>query len=280
MGLWRDDGDGEFEPGTPGDAFVTSCVTGAGGAAAGQCVFANLAAGGYWVQEISGSDPAFNVITTWAPGSFIIDNPPLPYAAYRYGDPAADRSPEFQWLPARRRRQRQQWRQQQQVTDWFANSRVNPPLPDLQCSDLLRVVLVLDRSGSINDNGPANYEAAALAFVNDLVGTNTEIGIVSFAAGASAASPLGSAYQSVQASNGTLDTVIAVHLRQPGRRHELGWRPATCGNIVRPEPAPRRLHHGRQPDRQQSGGRRHEHRRGQLGRLHGGRDVGQPAEGR
>ena len=55
--------------------------------------------------------------------------------------------------------------------------------------DLLRVVLVLDRSGSINDNGPANYEAAALAFVNDLVGTNTEIGIVSFAAGASAASP-------------------------------------------------------------------------------------------
>ena len=70
-------------------------------------------------------------------------------------------------------------------------------------------MLVLDRSGSINDNGPANYEAAALAFVNDLVGTNTQIGIVSFAATASAASPLGSAYQSVQANNGTLDTVIA-----------------------------------------------------------------------
>ena len=204
MGLWRDDGDGEFDPGTTAqtDAFVTSCVTGA--SAAGQCVFGNLAPGGYWVQEISGSDPAFNVITTWAPGSFIIDNPPLPYAATRYGDPAADLSPNFNGYPivvdgnANNRN-----------TDWFANSRVNPPLPDLQCADLLRVVLVLDRSGSINDNGPANYEAAALAFVNDLVGTNTEIGIVSFAAGASAASPLGSAYQNVQASNGTLDTVIA-----------------------------------------------------------------------
>ena len=50
-------------------------------------------------------------------------------------------------------------------------------------------MLVLDRSGSINDNGSANYENAALAFVNDLVGTNTEIGIVSFAATASASRP-------------------------------------------------------------------------------------------
>ena len=83
-------------------------MTGAGGAAAGQCVFANLAAGGYWVQEISASDPAFNAITTWAPGSFIIDNPPLPYAAHRYGDPAADRSPDFNGYPLVRRRQRHQ----------------------------------------------------------------------------------------------------------------------------------------------------------------------------
>ena len=67
MGLWRDDGDGEFDPGTTAqtDAFVTSCVTGA--SAAGQCVFGNLAPGGYWVQEISGSDPAFNVITDVGP---------------------------------------------------------------------------------------------------------------------------------------------------------------------------------------------------------------------
>ncbi len=208
MGLWRDDGDGEFEPGT-GDVFVTSCVTGAGGAAAGQCVFVNLAAGGYWVQEISVSNPAFNTITTWAPGSFIIDNPPLPYAAHRYGDPAADRSPNFDGYPLVVDGNANNGLNSHKVTDWFANSRVNPPLPALQCADLLRVVLVLDRSGSINDNGSANYETAALAFVNDLVGTNTEIGIVSFAATASAASPLGSPYQNVQASNGTLDTVIA-----------------------------------------------------------------------
>ena len=209
MGLWKDDGDGEFEPGTPGDAFVTTCVTGAGGAAAGQCVFANLAAGGYWVQEISVSDPAFSALTTWAPGSFIIDNPPLPYAAHRYGDPAADRSPDFNGYPLFVDGNATNGLNSNKLTDWFATRRQNPPLPALQCSDLLRIVLVLDRSGSINDNGPANYEAAALAFVNDLVGTNTQIGIVSFAAGASSASPLGSAYQSVQANNGTLDTVIA-----------------------------------------------------------------------
>ena len=63
---------------------------------------------------------------------------------------------------------------------------------------------MLDRSGSINDNGPDAYENAAKAFVNDLVNTNTSIGIVSFANTAST----DSGYQNLTGGVGTLITTI------------------------------------------------------------------------
>jgi uncharacterized repeat protein (TIGR01451 family) len=176
MGLWRDDGDGEFEPGAGDGNAIQTCVTGA----AGTCAFTGLPNGGYWVQEISGTNPAFAVITTWAPGAYDEANPPLPYAAYRYGDPAADGGGENNGYPLFVNGNANS----NATTDWFANRRVNPSIGDIQCQQLMRIVLVLDRSGSIQENGPAGYQQAVESFLNDLVGTNTQVAIVSFAASA------------------------------------------------------------------------------------------------
>jgi hypothetical protein len=180
MGIWRDNGNGEFEPGVPppagdGDPIGT-CVT----AASGSCQFAGLASGGYWVQEISSSNVAFAPITTWAPGAYNIANPPLPYAAYRYGDPAADGHGESNGYPITVNGSASDV----ESTDFFANRRVNPSISDFECDALMRIVIILDRSGSIQENGPAGYEDAITSFVMDLAGTNTEMGIVSFAANA------------------------------------------------------------------------------------------------
>ena len=176
MGLWEDDGDGEFEPGDDDGDPIDDCVTNA----AGSCSFTLLAAGDYWVQELSTANTEFAAITTWAPGAYNVANPPLPYAAYRYGDPAADGFGENNGYPLRVNGSPSHV----VSTDSFANRRVNPSISDFQCDALMRIVIVLDRSGSIQENGPGGYEAAINSFVQDLSGTNTQMGIVSFAADA------------------------------------------------------------------------------------------------
>ena len=203
MGLWRDNGNNNFEPGGADGNAIQTCVTGTAGT--GLCNFTNLASGGYWVREVSApAGGVWNPILTWAPGSSSIANPPVPYAAHRFGDPAADSGGITDGFPLVVNGNPSD----SETTDFFANRRTNPPMANLACNDLMRIVLVLDRSGSISTNGPANYENAAVAFVNDLVGTNTEIGIVSFAATAQSSAPLGSGYQNVAGGPGTLLTTI------------------------------------------------------------------------
>ena len=184
MGLWRDvNGDGNFQPGGADGSAFTTCVT----VATGACDFANLAAGGYWVQEVSPPArsrrgmPSPTGVRAGARRRTIpcrtrptgMEIPPQPSApavqTTRDGYPiivngtTADRK----------------------STDDFANRRTNPSIGAVTCQALLRIVLVLDRSGSIQTNGVAAYKNAVTGFVNDLVGTNTEVGIVSFAASAS-----------------------------------------------------------------------------------------------
>ena len=183
MGLWRDvNGDGNFQPGGADLSAFTTCVT----LATGACDFANLAAGSYWVQEVSPPPGGtWNAIAEWGPGGSSTANNPVPYASYRNGDPAATLSSGgttyrdgypiiVNGTTADRK-----------STDDFANRRTNPSIGAVTCQALLRIVLVLDRSGSIQTNGVAAYKNAVTGFVNDLVGTNTEVGIVSFAASAS-----------------------------------------------------------------------------------------------
>ena len=118
-------------------------------------------------------------------------------------------------------------------TDTFANRRTNPSIGDVTCNALFRIVLVLDRSGSIQQNGVAAYKNAVTGFVNDLVGTNTDVGIVSFAA----SSALEAGYTSVLGRS-----IRGAHerhqqrLQQHGRRHQLGCRP-----VRRRWPVQRRL---------------------------------------
>ena len=64
----------------------------------------------------------------------------------------------------------------------FINVRDNPLFPD-SCG--LNILLVLDRSGSIGGS-ETSYANAAKAFVNSLNGTPSQIGIMSFSAGADA----------------------------------------------------------------------------------------------
>ena len=127
----------------------------------------------------------WNAIADWGPGGSSTANNPVPYASYRNGDPAATLSSGgttyrdgypiiVNGTTADRK-----------STDDFANRRTNPSIGAVTCQALLRIVLVLDRSGSIQTNGVAAYRNAVTGFVNDLVGTNTEVGIVSFAASAS-----------------------------------------------------------------------------------------------
>ena len=75
----------------------------------------------------------------------------------------------------------------------FIDVRDNPPFPAI-CG--INILLVLDRSGSIAGHED-DYRDAAKAFVSSLSGTSTQIGILSFSAGAapvnSYAGPLGSA---------------------------------------------------------------------------------------
>ena len=183
MGLWRDlNGDGNFQPGGGDGAAFTTCVTAANGA----CDFTGLAEGAYWVQEVS--PPAggtWNAIFDWGPGSSSAANNPVPYAAVRNGDPAATLSvpgPDYtNGFPIIVDGRASDTRS----TDDFANRRTNPSIGDVTCEALFRIVLVLDRSGSIQQNGAAAYKNAVTGFVNDLVGTNTEVGIVSFAASSS-----------------------------------------------------------------------------------------------
>jgi uncharacterized cupin superfamily protein len=182
MGIWRDNGDGNFQPGGADGASIATCVT----LADGTCNFTGLAEGGYWVQEVTPPAGAtWNAIHEWGPGSSSSANPAVPYAAYRNGDPDAELS-----------RPGEDFRNgypiivsgagsDRRTTDFFANRRTNPSIGDVTCQALFRIVLVLDRSGSIESNGPDAYENAVTGFVNDLVGTNTQIGIVSFAASAS-----------------------------------------------------------------------------------------------
>jgi uncharacterized repeat protein (TIGR01451 family) len=198
MGLWRDNGDGNFQP-TGADApQIATCTTGADGT----CAFSGLTAGPYWVMEVS--PPAggtWNAILNWAPGSSSAANPSVPYAAHRNGDPAADRTnpPASDGYPIVVNGT------DTKETDFFADRRTNPPIDDFTCQALMRIVLVLDRSGSIQSNGAANYNNAVQGFVNDLVGTNTDIGIVSFGPDATTDSP----YFNVQGgSAGTLLTTI------------------------------------------------------------------------
>ena len=181
MGLWLDDGDGEFRPGAGDGVAIRTCVTDA----SGTCEFSGLGSGGYWVQELSApSGNAWNAIMKWAPGAYDEANPPVPYAAYRYGDPAADLVISGPDITNGYPIFVNGTSGDQKVTDWFANRRTNPSIAEVQCSALLRIVLVLDRSGSIQQNGASGYREAIKSFVNDLVGTNTQIAIVSFSASA------------------------------------------------------------------------------------------------
>ena len=147
MGLWRDlNGDGNFQPGGADGAAFMTCVTAANGA----CDFTGLAEGAYWVQEVS--PPAggvWNAITEWGPGSSSAANPAVPYAAVRNGDPAAtlsvpgpDYTNGFPIIVDGRT-------SDSEDTDDFANRRTNPSIGDVTCQALFRIVLVLDRSGSI-----------------------------------------------------------------------------------------------------------------------------------
>ena len=127
----------------------------------------------------------WNAILDWGPGSSSAANNPVPYAAVRNGDPAATLSvpgPDYtNGFPIIVDGRASDTRN----TDDFANRRTNPSIGDVTCEGLFRIVLVLDRSGSIQQNGAAAYKNAVTSFVNDLVGTNTEVGIVSFAASSS-----------------------------------------------------------------------------------------------
>ena len=154
------------------------------------CDFTGVASGGYWVREVTApSGGVWNAIVTWASGSSIGREPAgairgriasLPPAAGSGSDFTNGFPLIVNGEPS-----------DSETTDIFANRRTNPPMANLACKDLIRIVLVLDRSGSISGNGAADYKNAAIAFVNDLVGTNTEIGIVSFAADAQSRTPRG-----------------------------------------------------------------------------------------
>ena len=184
MGLWRDvNGDGNFQPGGADGAAFMTCVT----LATGACDFTGLAAGAYWVQEVSApTGGVWNAIADMGSGFEL------------GGEPGRAVRGLQEWRP-RRNPQRpavQPTRDgypiivngttsDRKSTDDFANRRTNPSIGAVTCQALFRIVLVLDRSGSIQTNGVAAYKNAVTGFVNDLVGTNTEVGIVSFAATAS-----------------------------------------------------------------------------------------------
>ena len=179
MSLWKDDGDGRFEP-RGADVFIAGCDTGADGT----CSFPGLATGKYWVQQVAAPGDTWFAIQTWAPGDSSRANPSVAYAASRYRDPAGGGPISVDGTNAK-------------TTDWFAARRSNPDISDISCQQLMRIVLVLDRSGSIQSNNPTFYKNAVTGFVQDLVGTNTEIAVVSFAE--SASTDLG--YQSVLGGN-------------------------------------------------------------------------------
>ena len=109
----------------------------------------------------------------------------MPYAAVRNGDPAATLSVGSSTYRDGYPIIVNGTTSDKKSTDDFANRRTNPSIGAVTCQALFRIVLVLDRSGSIQTNGVAAYKNAVTGFVNDLAGTNTQVGIVSFAATAS-----------------------------------------------------------------------------------------------
>ena len=255
MSLWRDDGDDRFEP-RGADVIVAGCNTGADGT----CSFPGLAAGRYWVQQVAAPGDTWFAIQTWAPGDSSRANPSVAYAAYRYRDPAGGGPISVDGNNAK-------------TTDWFAARRSNPDISEISCQQLMRIVLVLDRSGSIQSNNPSFYRNAVTGFVQDLVGTNTEIAVVSFAE--SASTDLG--YQSVLGGNidPILNAINSVYNRLGGGTNwDLGL---LRGRWLQLQPRPRPHGHGRQPHPQPQQRRRQP---SQLGRLHGSRDVSQPHQER
>ena len=202
-----------------------------GTAGTGLCDFTNLASGGYWVQEVSApAGGVWNPILTWAPGSSSIDEPggairePIAtvipqrtsgsttngFPLVVNGRPADNRDDRLLRQPADEPADR---RPHMQRTSSASSSSSTAPVPSATTA-------------------PANYENAALAFVNDLVGTNTEIGIVSFAATAQSSGSLGSGYQNILGGPGTAaSTVIGNVYDNLGGGTNWDARPAAGGTV-------------------------------------------------
>ena len=166
---------------------LQECTTGP----AGTCTFSPTS-GTYYIKEIA-STGDFNIIETWASGDYNVANDPEPYDWFTTVSSTTNRT-----------------------SPWFANRRNNQDFPIIACNELFKVVLVLDRSGSIQENGKTNYINAAKGFINTLEGTNTSIGIVSFSNSTTShanSATLNSGYQNVLLNTGTLlgviDTVYA-----------------------------------------------------------------------
>jgi uncharacterized repeat protein (TIGR01451 family) len=190
FGIWVDNGgsggspNNVFEPNGADSPRLATCTTDA----TGQCHFSGLTSDSYWIQEVAPSPSPFNLIDTWAPGAYNQDNPPRPYVQrIQVSGSSAD----------------------DEYTNWFANRRNNPAFPtDLACQAAFDIVLVLDRSGSINENNPTLWANAVKQFVTSLQGSNTNIGITSFAIDAATSGALHEPYTNVMSGTGALLTTI------------------------------------------------------------------------
>ncbi len=152
--VYRDDGDGNFEPGT-GDSLEGNY--GPTNASGYVDVVLTIASGDddFWVQEASISTAGWNVITQVAVGNNNAAGTTVPYAE-RYDLNSG----------------------QTTQTRQFVNRRDNNSFPDV-CG--LKVALVFDRSGSIDDDTEyVQMKAAGKLFVDALTGTPSQIGIYSF----------------------------------------------------------------------------------------------------
>ena len=273
MGLWRDlNGDGNFQPGGADGAAFTTCVTGANWSMRLRRIWRRVPTGSRRCRRppVGPGMPSSTGVRARAQRRTIA----VPYAAVRNGDPAAtlsvrwsnDYTNGFPIIVDGRTSDRRS-------TDDFANRRTNPSIGDVTCQALFRIVLVLDRSGSIQTNGAAAYKNAVTGFVNDLVGTNTEVGIVSFAASSS----LEAGYTSVLGgpSAALLNAINNVYNNTGGGTNWDAGLFAVNGPFIAGS-GPRRHGHGRQPHPEQHD--EHLGIRGELARLHPGRDLRQPAQ--
>ena len=221
MGLWRDlNGDGNFQPGGADGAAFMTCVTAANGA----CDFTGLAEGAYWVQEVS--PPAGGDLECHPRlGSGFELGGEQPPCRTRPSGMETPPQPSASLVPTTRTASRSSWTAApatSRSTDDFANRRTNPSIGDVTCQGLFRIVLVLDRSGSIQTQRRGRLQERRHRLRQRPRG-HQHRGRDRVLRGELLAR--GGLHQRPRRPIGVADQRDQQRLQQHGRRHQLGCRP-------------------------------------------------------